>query len=235
MSKFKWVIFAAVTIGILGVLVYLSIGSRLDVSTIDATKIQSASEQNGNIADHVFGKVDSPVVLIEYGDFQCPGCGSAHPRVKAITEEYKNEMQFVFRNFPLTSIHPNAKAAAGAVEAAGLQGKYWDMHNKVFETQSEWSLLTSSERTDRFLSYAMALGLNADTFSADLASEAINKKIKFDQAIAAKIGVTSTPTFYLNGVELGQEIWGDDVALKAAIDSELQKAGIDAPQAAKTE
>lgn len=231
MSKRTWIIFVVVVIGLLSALVISAriANPPIDVSAVDPAVIQSASDANGQIADHVFGKADSKVILMEYGDFQCPGCGSAHPRIKAITEQYQNELAFVYRNFPLTSIHPNAKAAAAAAEGAGLQGKYWEMHDIVFENQRNWESQSGNARTDIFIGYARDLGLDITKFSADLNAESINQKISFDQAIAKKVGVESTPTFYLNGVLLGSDIWGDDAKLKAAIDTELTKAGVPLP------
>lgn len=231
MSKLTWIIFSVIVAGLLVTLVVASRSGNpaIDVSNVDANTVQPASDMNGNIADHVYGKSDSKVLLIEYGDFQCPGCGKAHPRIKAIVETYKDQIGFVFRNFPLTSIHPNARAAAGAAEAAGLQNKYWEMHDQIFETQSAWENLTGTERANIFTSYASTLGLDSNTFTKDLDSNAIGKKISFDQALAKKVSVDSTPTFFLNGVKLSSDVWGDDTALKAAIDTELKKAGITPP------
>lgn len=228
MSKKTWIIFAVIVIGLLGALVVLgrNANPKVDVNTIDANAVQPASAANGNIADHVFGKADSKVLLIEYGDFQCPGCGAVHPRIKTITEAYKADLGFIFRNFPLTAIHPNGKAAAGVVEAAGLQGKYWEMHNTVYETQKAWENLSGDARTATFVSYAGILGLDITKFKTNLADDALNKKISFDQAIANKLGVNATPTFYLNGAKLTSDIWGDDAKLTAAINSEFKKAGI---------
>lgn len=228
MSKKTWIIFAIIVVGLLGALVVLgrNANPRIDVNAIDANAVQPASAANGNIADHVFGKADSKVLLIEYGDFQCPGCGIVHPRIKTITENYKADLGFVFRNFPLTATHPNAKAAAGVVEAAGLQGKYWEMHNTVYETQKAWENLTGDARTAAFVSYAGILGLDVAKFKTNLADGSLNKKISSDQAIANKLSVNATPTFYLNGVKLPSDIWGDDAKLIAAINSEFKKAGI---------
>lgn len=234
MSKLTWIIFSVIAVGILTLLIVFSPHEKIDVSSVNPVQIQAASASSGNIADHTFGKIGGPVTLIEYGDFQCPGCGGAHPRIKAITEEYKDQLQFVFRNFPLTSIHPNAKAAAGAVEAAGLQGKYWEMHNLIFESQNAWNTLSETERTEMFKSYARQLALNIDKFDTDLSSADINKKITFDQALAKKAGVDSTPTFFLNGTKLDQATWSDDTALKAAIDAELKKANIVPPTTEST-
>src|SRR4051812_16240717 len=118
MSGKGWIIFGAICVVLFGGLVFWSGRDRVDVSSVDTNKIQPASSDSGNIGDHVFGNKDAKVVLMEYGDFQCPGCGSAHPTVKALSEKYKDQLAFVFRNFPLTSIHPNARAAAAAVETA---------------------------------------------------------------------------------------------------------------------
>ncbi|MDB5162071.1 MAG: hypothetical protein JWM52_579 [Candidatus Saccharibacteria bacterium] len=228
MSKTAWIIFGSVIVLLLGGLIAWSRLSSVssNVSSIDVNSITAASDQNGQIADHTFGKTDSKVVLIEYGDFQCPSCGGAHPQIKALTEEYKDKILFIFRNFPLTTIHPNARAAAAAVEAAGLQGKYWEMHNLVFESQSEWGTLTGNARTDKFTEYATSLGINKETFLKDLASGSVNQKISFDQALAKKVSVDATPTFYLNGAKLdstvaGSVVQGSSDQLKALIDKEL--------------
>jgi len=228
MNKVGWIIFGVVVVGLLGGLVAYSRLSNpsANVSSIDANSIAAASDQNGQIADHVIGNTDSKVILIEYGDFQCPSCGGAHPQIKEVTEEYKDEVLFIFRNFPLTTIHPNARAAAATVEAAGLQGKYWEMHDVVFENQGEWESLNGTERTDKFASYAVELGLNKDTFLKDIASTNVNQKISFDQAIGKKINVDSTPSFYLNGKALDNAVsssivQGSTTELKALLDEAL--------------
>jgi protein-disulfide isomerase len=230
-NKIKWIVFAAITIGLLGSLVVISNGSKLNVDNIDANSIQVGNDQNGNIADHIYGNIDSKVTLIEYADYQCPGCAQEHPKLKAMLETYKDKIRFVFRNFPLTTIHANAKAAAGATEAAGLQGKYWEMHDKIYENQSAWSNLSSTERSGFFENYAKELGLDTNKFNTDISSKAVSSKINYDQALGTKIGVKSTPSFYLNGTSLNgdvndpnnKSIWGDETKFKAAIDAELAK------------
>lgn len=234
MSKRAWIIFGAICIVLLGGLVYVSSKDRIDVSNVDANAVQPAAEQSGNIADHVFGKADSKVVLVEYGDFQCPGCGAAFAPIKAASEKYKDQLAFVFRNFPLTSLHPNARTAAAAAEAAGLQGKYWEMHDKLYENQDAWGSLSSSERTNFFATYAQGLGLNVDRFKVDLAGADANKKINFDQALGKKLGVTSTPTFFLNGKKV-ENIFGqngriDPEMLDKALADALKEAGIELPK-----
>lgn len=233
MSKKAWIIFAAVCVLVLGSLVALSNSKKADVSNVDANKIQTASEESGNIAEHTFGQKDSKVVLVEYGDFQCPGCGGMHPTVKSLTEKYEGQVTFVFRNFPLTTIHPNALVAAAAVESAGLQGKYWEMHNKMFESQDAWKGATVKNRIDVFTGYAKELGLNVDTFKTDIASENVTKKINYDMAIGKKINVSSTPTFVLNGKTLTNEEWGNPEKFEALIVAQLKEKGVSIPETDK--
>ncbi len=233
MSNKSWIIFAVLTIGLLASLVMFSDSSRVDVSKIDQTNIQTANSQDGNIGDHIYGKTGSKVTLIEYGDFQCPACGKENPRIMALVEQYKDQLQFVFRNFPLTTLHANAKAAAGASEAAGLQGKYWEMHDKIYAAQSDWSDLIDSKRTDYFANAAKELSLDLTKFNADLAgttnSTSITAKINYDYSLGKQAGVDSTPSFFLNGKKLETTVWGNDTAFKTAIDIELTKAGIALP------
>ncbi len=237
MSKKAWIIFASICVILLGGLVYVSSKDKLDVNGVDVNAIQTGSEQSGGIADQVLGKADSKVVFIEYGDFQCPGCGGAHPTVKKITEKYQGQIAFVFRNFPLAAKHPNARAAAAAAEAAGLQGKYWEMHNKLYENQSSWQSLSANERTNFFVGYANDLKLNVETFKTDIASTKVNQKISFDQAVGKKAKVDATPTFYLNG-EKPTSIFNanggvDEEKLDAAIVEALKSKGIELPAIAE--
>lgn len=230
MSKVRWIIFSAVIVLVLGGLVIYSRISNpsIDVSNLNTNSVIAASAQNGQIADHVFGKADSKVVFIEYGDFQCPSCGGAYAQVKAATEQYQDKVAFIFRNFPLTTIHPNARVASAAAEAAGLQGKYWEMHDLLYQSQSAWENLTGNQRTAEFVGYAGQISLDEAKFKTDLASSLVNKKISFDQAIGKKIGVDATPTFYLNGTQLssadaGQIVQGSTSVLTGLFDKALAK------------
>ena len=223
MSKIKWIIFSVISLGILALLVIFSNQSKIDVSNVDVNAIQVASDQSGNIADNVSGKIDSKVMLIEYADYQCPGCAGVYPTIKSVTEEYADRIAFVFRNFPLTTIHANAKAAAATSEAAGLQGKFWEMHDKIYTTQSSWSNLSESDRVEFFANYAKDLSLDIDKFNKDIVSSSVSHKISFDLAVGKKAEVDSTPTFFLNGVKLDQSVWADAAKLKEAIDEELSK------------
>ena len=113
--------FVAVCVVLLGGLVWVSQGAKIDVSNVNTFSVLAGEERNGNIADHVHGKSDSKVIIYEYGDYQCPGCKAAFPTLKTVYEKYQDKVGFVFRNFPLSSIHANARSAASAAEAAGLQ------------------------------------------------------------------------------------------------------------------
>lgn len=231
MSGKGWTIFIVICVVLFGGLVIWSGRDRVDVSGVDTSKIQGASVNSGNIADHVYGNRDAKVVLVEYGDFQCPGCGAAHPNVKTVTEKYKDQVAFVFRNFPLTNIHPNARAAAAAAEAAGKEGKYWELHNLIFENQQTWSGISASDRGAAFTSLAEQAGVKKEAFATTLeaSSAEINKKINFDIALGRKLNVTGTPTFYLNGKQLKQDQYNSAEALEAAILAELKKAGVELP------
>ncbi len=231
MSKKSWIIFIVITVGILIALVAFSGGSSIDVSKVDVNTVQKANSQNGNIADHVFGNVNSKVTLIEYGDFQCQPCGAIYPIVKSITNQYTNQLQFVFRNFPIADLHQNAKAAAASAEAAGLQGKYWQMHDQLYTAQSDWSELSINDRTKFFDNLAKQLDLNLKKFDSDMSSTQVSNKISYDIALGTKAGVDGTPTFFLNGKKLdGKTDFSSESNFKNTINTALKKAGILPPQ-----
>ena len=246
MTTKTWVIFAAVVVALFGGLIYLSTKNGVDVSDVDAASVQVADERSGNIADHTLGNIKSKVVLIEYGDYQCPGCGSAYEPLKIVSEKYKDHMVFIFRNFPLVSIHPNARAGAAAAEAAGLMGKYWEMHDLLYANQSAWESANATNRNTVFEGFASQIGLDTKKFASTLRekSEVINQKISFDQALGSKVGVTGTPALYLNGKVVDQyvldgkivpaktdgaaAVWSDAEMLdKFVLQPAFKEAGID--------
>lgn len=141
-------------------------------------------------------KVSSPVVIEEYGDYQCPPCGQLYPELKAIEHEYGNQVQVVFHHFPLAKIHKNALAAAQAAEAARNQNKFWEMHDRLYRNQKEWAELDDPRPV--FLAYARQLNLNVDQFKQDMASNQINQRISADMQRGASLGVTGTPTVFLD-------------------------------------
>lgn len=216
MTKRGWIIFAIVCAAILGGLVFFSKKDAVNVGAVNPTSILPASADNGQIAEHVFGKRDSAVIIYEYGDFQCPGCSQAAPIIKQLTDKYKDKIGLVFRNYPLTTIHPNALAAASAAEAAGLQGKYWEMHDKLYDSQQVWRDLSVSERTDYFTTLAQNLNLDTKKFKTDVESTNVRKKIDFDIALGKKQNVTGTPAIYVNDKDVSSLHYKGDTLVDAA-------------------
>jgi len=156
---------------------------------------------SGKPTSHVEGTSPENVTLVEYGDYECPVCETFYPTVKQVAAKYSNQIVFQFRNLPLTSIHPNAFAGARAAEAAGLQGKYWEMHDILYENQNSW--VSSSQPLSVFDTYAQSLSLNVSQFDKDYASEAVNDAINSDlSAFDATGDDKATPTFYLDGKKL---------------------------------
>lgn len=229
MTKSRWIIFIIIVLGFIGLLVYESNKDKADISGVSINSVISANQKNGNIGDYVYGNKDSKVVLIEYGDFECSGCAEENPKLNQILPEYKDKIAFIFRNFPLTSIHQNSLAAAAAAVAAGLQGKFWDYHNTLYNSQSDWADLSGSDRDNQFVAYAKQLSLNTTKFRKDMSSDNVTKKIYFDQALGQSINLDSTPTFVLDGKTVDPTTWSDNTKLKTKINSELKKYNIDVP------
>ncbi|MBI2598994.1 DsbA family protein [Candidatus Curtissbacteria bacterium] len=141
------------------------------------------------------GESTASAQIVEFGDYQCPACGQAHPIVKQFLKDHGGSVYFVYRHFPLTQIHSNANPAARAAEAAGKQGKFWEMHDILFERQGAWSQM--SDPQGKFEEYARELGLDLEKFKANR-EEAIGK-INADADLGERAGVQSTPTFIING------------------------------------
>ena len=149
--------------------------------------------------DWVEGPADAPLTLVEYSDFQCPACAAYAPVVKQMRAEFASSTRFVYRNFPLQQ-HKNAKIAAYVAGAAGMQGKFFAMHDALFEHQLEWS--DSSTPETLFLQYAQTIGLDLNRLKTDLASKAVQDKVDRDVASGQTYNVNATPTFFLNGKKL---------------------------------
>lgn len=142
----------------------------------------------------------SKVTLVEYSDFQCSACGAYYPIVKQLIEDFDTDIQFVYRHFPLFTIHANADISARAAESAGAQGKFWEMHDLLFENQQTWSTINNPKKT--FVGYAEQIGLDIDKFTADLNSKEIGDKVESDRLDGLNAGVNSTPSFFLDGVKM---------------------------------
>lgn len=157
--------------------------------------------------DHVKGVRDAKTILVEYSDFQCPACAAYQPLVKQLAQDFEGKIAIVYRHFPLLQ-HKHAKLAAYASEAADKQGKFWEMHDMIFETQKEWS--SKSDARDIFIGYADKLGLDRAQFIADIDSKANAEKVDMQYKSGIKAKVTGTPTFYLNGKKLDTPRTYDD-------------------------
>lgn len=150
--------------------------------------------------DNVEGNASSSVIIIEYSDFECPACRSYYSVVKQLVVEFGSQAAFVYRHFPLTEIHTNAEFAARAAQAAGKQGKFWEMHNLLFEKQDEWAKVANIE--PMFESYASLLGISVEQFKTDFNSKEIINLVKAERANAIKLGLAGTPSFFINGKQI---------------------------------
>jgi protein-disulfide isomerase len=142
--------------------------------------------------DHIQGNDQAPLTLVEYGDYQCPYCGAAYPVVQKIQKTLGKNLRFVFRNFPLTQAHPHAMIAAQAAEAAALQGKFWEMHDLLFEQQTFLE-------PDILPLWAKKIGLDVPAFEAAIEQNVMARRIKEDRQSGIRSGVNGTPTFFING------------------------------------
>lgn len=180
---------------------------------------QPVGDKTKIIRDNSHKTGSGSVQMVEFGDYQCPACGAAHPNVKQLLKDYEGKITFYFRNFPLTNIHKNAMAGANAAEAAGDQGKYWEMHDKLYESQKEWSDL--ADPTDTFVGYAKGLGLDGDKFKKAIVDKQFQSFIDQDNADATALNLQQTPTFYFNGTQyVGDSSY---TSLKAQVDKLLTK------------
>src|SRR5579862_4744139 len=142
--------------------------------------------------DHQVGPADAPVVLVEYGDYECPYCGEAEPIVEALRKSLADSLLVVFRNFPLAEMHPHAEAAAMAAESAAAQGKFWQMHDTLYAHQD-------ALEDDDLAQYAAALGLDVHQFAKDMRDRSHENHIREDFRSGVRSGVNGTPTFFING------------------------------------
>lgn len=181
------------------------------VSARDAPKL-------GANPPHALGNTDAPAMLEEFGDFECLACGGLHLVLKTMKGEFGPRVVIVFREFPLASRHAHALAAARAAEAAGRQGKFWEMHDQLFENQTTWH--DASDPQPIFEEFASRIGLVLDQFKRDILSEAVDQRIVLDRERGYWIGVNSTPTVFLNGREVPLESLTTD-KLRTLINAEL--------------
>lgn len=206
------------------IIVVVIIGGLFGVLALTRDKNSGDTGGGGNnsatATNHIVGKGESKVTVIEYGDFQCPACGAYFPIVQEIKKEYGDKITFQFRHFPLTQIHPNAFISSRAAEAAGKQNKFFEMHDKLYENQQTWS--SSSDPTAIFTTYATELGLNLDQFKTDMAAKSTADSINADLKAGQAIGASSTPTFVINDTRVTKNPENLE-AFKKLIDDEIAK------------
>ena len=161
------------------------------------------ADQN-SVVNWIKGNKSAQIILVEYSDFQCPSCARYYRITKRLTEELGNDFQLNFRHYPLKK-HANAELAAKSAEAAGRQGKFWEMHDLLFERQKEWTRKKNEDAGRFFVQYAVSLNLNVEQFQSDLHSQTVTNKVHNDARSGRRSGVKGTPTFFLNGQKIADK------------------------------
>lgn len=179
---------------VIGLIIWGLVAAQQKSERTGAYTVKLPSEVTS--ADWITGSTTSAVTLVEYADFQCPACGFYKPLIDQLVKEEGSKFRLVYRHFPLPQ-HQNATSSAVATEAAGKQGKFWEMASIIFDHQSDWESLPNTD--ELFTSYATTLGLNIAQFTIDIKDPTLLKKINDSRDLAARAGVDSTPTFFLNG------------------------------------
>ena len=164
--------------------------------------------------DHVQGDADARVTLVEYGDYECPHCGHAHPIVKRVQKHYGKRLRFVFRNFPLNEMHPHAESAAETAEFAGTHRRFWEMHDLLYENQDQLGV-------GLYLEAARRLGLDGNALRRALETREYAARVRADFSGGARSGVNGTPTFFINGKRHDAPFGYED--LVEAVDAELTR------------
>lgn len=196
----KLVIGGTIVLGLTGAL--FGLGKLLSTPPTNPPSKQTPAEAVKEVSpsDWIKGPSEAKVTLVEYSDFQCPACATYYPVLKQLNKEFEDSMQFVYRYFPLKTIHKNAQVASFAAEASGRQGKFWEMHDLLFDNQKEWSDLANPQ--EKFMEYAKFLGLDTEKFKNNLESKEIKDKVESDYQNGLSATVNATPTFFLNGQKI---------------------------------
>jgi protein-disulfide isomerase len=216
-------IIIAIIIVIAGIVFFSDRGNSNDSKSTNTNKAA--------LTHHVEGQGKAGLKLVEYGDYECPFCAEYYPVVKQVASIYHKQIKFQFRNFPLTQIHKNAFAAARAAEAASLQGKFWQMHdllyeNSSYEQQTGW-VVSSNPLKDYFVGYAKQLKLNVSKFKNDYSSGKVNNRINADKSKGVDLGVQATPWFLLNGKHVQPNI--SVSSFEKIVNKALKKKGVTPP------
>lgn len=177
-----------------------AIPSDLATRPLTATSQPAGPPGQGAVPAQTEWQPEAAVVLEEFGDYQCPPCGSLYQQLEQLEATYGKRVRLVFRHFPLTNIHENALDAARAAEAAGMQGRFWQMHDQLYKNQQKWA--KNPRARQLFTEYAGFLGLDLTRFARDIDSMQANTRVRQDVERGVSLGVTGTPTVFLNGREL---------------------------------
>ena len=183
---------------------------------------RNAAGDPGAEPAYAHGPANAPVTIEEFGDFQCPPCGMLHPVLKTMEKEFGDRLRVVFREFPLVPTHEHALSAARAAEAAGLQGKFWEMHELLFTNQNLWK--DAFDVRPIFEDYAKRIGLDVERYKQDLTSETVQYRIFLDGKRARSLGVKGTPTVFMNGREVPFESLAPE-KLRVLISTEIANSG----------
>lgn len=208
-----WAGTVAVIVLVIAGLIML-VNSPSSTTTNEKANVAPVSEK-----DITKGENKAKVTLIEYSDFQCPACAVYYPLTKQLMTDFGDKIYFVYRFFPLRQIHKNAGISSQAAYAANLQGKFWEMHDILFENQNSWSTLPNPQ--DEFLTYAKKISLDVNKFKADLNSDETKKFVSDEENQGISEGINSTPTFFINGVKIQNPQNYEE--FKKIIDDELNK------------
>jgi len=209
--------FLAVIVAV--VLIFIGVFAFSSHKSGSNNKSSSSTSSSGKLTSHVEGKGQAGVLLVEYGDYQCPYCAQYFPIIEQVVSKYSDQIKFQFRNFPLVDHHRNAFAAARAAEAASQQNKFWQMYALLYQNQAQWS--ESSNANQLFQQYAKQLGLDIDQFNKDYSSSAVNDAINADKAAGDKLKIKGTPTFFLDGKEI--QVKADVGSFESTIKAEIAK------------
>lgn len=202
----------------IGIIVLATLGllfglAKLGTSLNGTNQTQTQLTTPVDSTEHIRGPIDAPITLVEYSDFQCPSCATLEPTLKKLGLEFSKELRVVYRHYPLRSLHPNAEMAAWASEAAHLQGKFWEYHDMLFNTQDAWA--NEKNPQAKFVEYAKSLSLDTERFTKDLTSSEVKNSVAQDANSGDDNNVSGTPTLFLNGQKI--EIPSSYDGFKAAI------------------
>ena len=188
---------------VIAVIMFILIGGAIWYSS----SVSKEANEGVMVQSHIKGNENATVTLVEYSDFQCPACGAFQPTVNEVIAEFGDKIKFEYKHYPLVQIHPFAEPAARAAEAAGQQGKFFEFADKLFASQNEWTKATNP--TGFFKKYAEELGLDLEKFAQHQKSSVLQENIKANMLEARGLGLTGTPSFYLNGVKMEPASYDD--------------------------